>query len=146
MDPSRITQIAQTIHTQLPDIWSIYVYGSQASNKALPESDLDVAVLGGQKISSLKLSETAQSTGISLQTQIDLVDLRSVPTDLQAQIVFKGKRTLFAEGKGRAHSDLDLAYDGENLDPEVVQTMCQKIENLHTVRSVDLQRVDVAVA
>ena len=55
----------------------------------------------------------------------------------------------FAEGKGRAHSDLDLAYDGENLDPEVVQKMHQKIENLHTVRSVDLvdlQRVDVAVA
>ena len=97
MDPSRITQIAQTIHTQLPDIWSIYVYGSQASNKALPESDLDVAVLGPEKISCLKLSETAQSTGILFQTQIDLVDLRSVPTDLQAQIVFKGKRTLFAE-------------------------------------------------
>ncbi|MDA7661738.1 nucleotidyltransferase domain-containing protein [Verrucomicrobia bacterium] len=97
MDPSRITQIAQTIHTQLPDIWSIYVYGSQASNKALPESDLDVAVLGPEKISCLKLSETAQSTGILFQTQIDLVDLRSVPTDLQAQIVFKGKRTLLAE-------------------------------------------------
>ena len=97
MDPSRITQIAQTIHNQLPDIWSIYVYGSQASNKALPESDLDVAVLGPEKISCLKLSETAQSTGISFQTQIDLVDLRSVPTDLQAQIVFKGKRTLLAE-------------------------------------------------
>ena len=97
MDPSRITQIAQTIHNQLPDIWSIYVYGSQASNKALPESDLDVAVLGPEKISCLKLSETAQSTGILLQTQIDLVDLRSVPTDLQAQIVFKGKRTFFVE-------------------------------------------------
>ncbi|MDA7628201.1 nucleotidyltransferase domain-containing protein [Verrucomicrobia bacterium] len=97
MDPSRITQIAQTIHNQLPDFWSIYVYGSQASNKALPESDLDVAVLGPEKISRLKLSETAQSTGISLQTQIDLVDLRSVPTDLQAQIVFKGKRTVLAE-------------------------------------------------
>ena len=97
MDPSRITQIAQTFHNQLPDIWSIYVYGSQASNKALPESDLDVAVLGSEKISRLKLDETAQSAGISLQTQIDLVDLRSVPTDLQAQIVFKGKRTLFAE-------------------------------------------------
>lgn len=97
MDPSRITQIAQTIHNQLPDIWSIYVYGSQASNMALPESDLDLAVLGPEKISRLKLDETAQSAGISLQTQIDLVDLRSVPTDLQAQIVFKGKRTLFAE-------------------------------------------------
>ena len=58
MDPSRITQIAQTIHNQLPDFWSIYVYGSQASNKALPESDLDVAVLGPEKISCLKLSET----------------------------------------------------------------------------------------
>jgi len=55
----------------------------------------------------------------------------------------------FAEGKGRAHSDLDLAYDGENLDPEVVHIMHQKIEDLHTVRSVDLvdlQRVDAAVA
>ena len=52
----------------------------------------------------------------------------------------------FAEGKGRAHSDLDLAYDGENLDPKVIHTMHQKIENLHTVRSVDLQRVDAAVA
>ena len=55
----------------------------------------------------------------------------------------------FAEGKGRAHSDLDLDYDGENLDPEVIHTMQQKIENLHTVRSVDLvdlQRVDAAVA
>jgi predicted nucleotidyltransferase len=55
----------------------------------------------------------------------------------------------FAEGKGRAHSDLDLAYDGGRLDPELVHTMHQKIENLHTVRSVDLvdlQRVDAAVA
>jgi len=55
----------------------------------------------------------------------------------------------FAEGKGRVHSDLDLAYDGENLDPELVHIMHQKIENLHTVRSVDLvdlQRVDAAVA
>lgn len=55
----------------------------------------------------------------------------------------------FVEGKGRAHSDLDLAYDGENLDPEVIHKMHQKIEDLHTVRSVDLvdlQRVDAAVA
>ena len=55
----------------------------------------------------------------------------------------------FAEGKGRAHSDLDLVYDGVDLDPEVIHTMQQKIENLHTVRSVDLvdlQRVDAAVA
>jgi hypothetical protein len=70
MDPSRLTQIAQTIHNQLPDIWSIYVYGSQASNKALPESDLDVAVLGPEKISCLKLSETAQSTGIPFRHRL----------------------------------------------------------------------------
>ena len=55
----------------------------------------------------------------------------------------------FAEGKGRAYSDLDLAYDGGRLDPEVIHTMHQTIENLYTVRSVDLvdlQRVDAAVA
>ncbi|MDB4691039.1 nucleotidyltransferase domain-containing protein [Verrucomicrobia bacterium] len=55
----------------------------------------------------------------------------------------------FAEGKGRAHSDLDLAYNGVGLDPEVIYTVHEEIENLHTVRSVDLvdlQRVDAAVA
>ena len=44
----------------------------------------------------------------------------------------------FAEGKGRAHSDLDLAYDGVGLDPEVIYTVHEEIENLHTVCSVDL--------
>ena len=78
-----------------------------------------------------------------------LEELEQVVHSLNNQgvnLIFFGS---FAEGKGRAHSDLDLAYDGVDLDREVINTIHQKIENLHTVRSVDLvdlQRVDAAVA
>ena len=63
----------------------------------MPESDLDIAVLGLERFPCLKMLEAAQSTGSSFRSQIDLVDVRSVPTDLQAQIVFKGKRMVFVQ-------------------------------------------------
>ena len=78
-----------------------------------------------------------------------LEELEQVVHSFQKQSVNLILFGSFAEGKGRVHSDLDLAYDGGRLDPEVIHTMHQKIENLHTVRSVDLvdlQRVDAAVA
>lgn len=95
MSPLRISNIISAIQKQIPSIWSAYVYGSQVSNEALPESDLDVAVLGPDKIPYMELLELAQLAASSSDFEVDLVDLRSVPTDLQAQIVSKGERSVF---------------------------------------------------
>ena len=95
MSPLRISNIISAIQKQIPSIWSAYVYGSQVSNEALPESDLDVAVLGPDKIPCMELLELAQLVACSSDFEVDLVDLRSVPTDLQAQIVSKGERSVF---------------------------------------------------
>ena len=45
----------------------------------------------------MQIFEVARSAESQFHTTIDLVDLRSVPTDLQAQIISKGKRTLVRE-------------------------------------------------
>jgi predicted nucleotidyltransferase len=97
MDPSRITQIIQRIKERIPAVWSIYLYGSQVTNEALPESDLDIALLGPERMPPSKVIELARSTEFEFRTAIDLVDLRAVPTDLQAQIISKGERTLVSE-------------------------------------------------
>ena len=95
MSTLRISNIISAIQKQIPSIWSAYVYGSQVSNEALPESDLDVAVLGPDKIPCMELLELAQLVACSSDFEVDLVDLRSVPTDLRAQIVSKGERSVF---------------------------------------------------
>ncbi|MDC0325443.1 nucleotidyltransferase domain-containing protein [bacterium] len=96
MNTSPITQIAQFLQKKLPGLWSIYFFGSQIAGGALSESDLDVAVLGPDEISCLELLELAQLAASSSDFEVDLVDLRSVPTDLQAQIVSKGKRMVIS--------------------------------------------------
>ncbi len=55
----------------------------------------------------------------------------------------------FAEGKGRPNSDVDLAFDVEYADDRTIKELHERIEDLHTVRSVDLvdlKRVDPGVA
>jgi len=109
MEPSWITQIPDRIQKQIPTVWSIYLYGSQVTNEALSESDLDIALLGPDRISALKIFEVARSAESQFHTTIDLVDLRSVPTDLQAQIISKGRRTLVREFN-RVEIFEDFAY------------------------------------
>ena len=55
----------------------------------------------------------------------------------------------FAAGNARPTSDLDLAYDSHSMSRESLRQLYSRIEDLHTIRSVDLvdlQKVDPEVA
>lgn len=55
----------------------------------------------------------------------------------------------FATGNARSTSDLDLAFDSQATTREGVRQLYDRIDDLHTVRSVDLvdlQKVDFEVA
>ena len=78
-----------------------------------------------------------------------LEELRQVVHLFEAQSVYLILFGSFAEGRGRSNSDLDLAYDGAKMDRKTIRQLHEEIENLHTVRSVDLvdlQKVDAKVA
>ncbi|MBT5925680.1 MAG: nucleotidyltransferase domain-containing protein, partial [Verrucomicrobia bacterium] len=78
-----------------------------------------------------------------------LEELRQLVSSFQNQGINLILFGSFAEGKGRSNSDLDLAYDGAKMDRVAICQLHEIIENLHTVRSVDLvdlQRVDAGIA
>jgi uncharacterized protein len=90
--PRPMGRLTSRVAEAIPDAQALYVFGSAAEGRLRADSDLDIAVLGPTPVESLRLFELAQSlTGIAGR-EVDLVDLRSVPLTLQAQIVGRGRR------------------------------------------------------
>ena len=62
-----LSTIAQTLKVKLPDLWAVYVFGSQIDGTANAQSDVDIAVLGPVVIVILLCMNTNNSTLIFCQ-------------------------------------------------------------------------------
>jgi predicted nucleotidyltransferase len=87
-----LSSFASKLDQELSFLWAVYLFGSHASNQAMPDSDVDLAVLGKSPYTAADLFNVSSNLAVMLKRNVDLVDLRAVPTDLQAQIVTKGQR------------------------------------------------------
>jgi predicted nucleotidyltransferase len=76
----------------LPDLIAAYVFGSQARQRATPQSDLDLAVLLPDPLPALSCWQLAQQLAAELKLDVDLLDLRRTSTVMQAQVVAYGER------------------------------------------------------
>ncbi len=76
----------------IDDLQGIYLFGSQASGRSRPDSDIDIAVLAKTKVDPVRRWEIAAECGIAIQRDIDLIDLRTATTVLQYQVITEGKR------------------------------------------------------
>ena len=85
--------ILATIRTQ-PGITLVILFGSLAVGKGRVESDLDLAVDAGRRLTASEkmalISELAARTG----RPVDLVDIRAIGEPLLGQILRHGKRIL----------------------------------------------------
>ena len=103
--------IVQRITATLPDVKGIYLFGSQATGCARPDSDYDVAVLcelpvgSGNKIFFRLQIELASLT----ESGVNLVDFRSLPIVMQFEVL-KGRRRLFC-----ADHDFCILFEAEIL-------------------------------
>ncbi|MCC7430704.1 nucleotidyltransferase domain-containing protein [bacterium] len=70
----------------------MYLFGSRAKGEETNESIWDLALLCEDKINPLKLYKNAQELACLLGSDVVLVDLKSVSTVFQFQIVSKGER------------------------------------------------------
>ena len=77
---------------KIPDIIGIYVYGSYATERQTSESDLDIAIYSKTLIDPVKLYEIAQEIASSINTDVDLIDLKDTSDILAFQIINEGKR------------------------------------------------------
>ena len=70
------------------------MYGSVAAGAAGPESDLDIAVTGRQRLSADQRMALVEALARSTGRPVDLVDLRDVHGPLLAEILRTGVRVL----------------------------------------------------
>lgn len=85
-------EVVDKLCASLPDVVAVYLFGSAASGKMHPESDIDMAVLADSPIDSERLWRLAQDISAILNIEVDLVDLRLASTVMRMQIVESGKR------------------------------------------------------
>ncbi|ALO35115.1 hypothetical protein CMT41_10590 [Colwellia sp. MT41] len=84
------TQLITALKQYFPDIKLLYLFGSHVSNQAHKNSDIDLAVLLANKISTVTRWEIQQELAVEFNVDVDLIDLLSASTVMQNEIVNKG--------------------------------------------------------
>ena len=89
-------RIIQTILEHYPSTQAVYLFGSQAAGEEWPESDVDIALLlppaEAKKIGSLLISDLRFNLETLLEKEVDLINLRRVPTVLQKEVIAADSR------------------------------------------------------
>ena len=115
--PNSITQ--QIAHTLAPheEIQLAFVFGSAAHGTLRPDSDVDVAVLAGEQLSTeLRLALMAELS-LALKREVDLVDLYGAWGLILRQVLTTG--TLVLKRPGTAHASLlkRMLLDQADMEP-----------------------------
>jgi predicted nucleotidyltransferase len=71
---------------------AVYLYGSAARDELREDSDIDLAFLGRSSPPVMDVIHAAGDLMGLVRREVDLVDLRTAPTVLRAQVVTKGRR------------------------------------------------------
>jgi predicted nucleotidyltransferase len=83
--------IIRTVLEYYPDTQAIYLFGSYGTEQEWPDSDVDIAVLlppeEAKKAGSLQMSDLRFDLESLLKKEVDLINLRRVPTVLQKEVV-----------------------------------------------------------
>lgn len=116
-----IAQVQSVLATH-PGIELAYVFGSVASGRARPDSDLDVAVQSSQPLDSAMRMQLIEEFALATGRPVDLIDLHTVGEPLLGQILKHGQRIV---GSNTLHAEL-LArhvYAMEDFMPYVTRML-----------------------
>ena len=75
------------LHTSVPDLIAVYLFGSVARGDANRKSDVDLAVLARRPISSTLRFELERRLEEKLRHSVDLIDLRKASAVFRVQIL-----------------------------------------------------------
>ncbi len=84
--------VVTCIRARFADVLAIYAFGSQLTNVAGPDSDLDLAVLVAGYAEPIALWHAADELAGIAGCMVDLLDLRAATTVMQYQVISTGLR------------------------------------------------------
>lgn len=91
-------KLVDALVVALPDCLAIYRFGSWGTAAERPESDIDLAILPLQRLSSVFRWELAQRLASLAGRDVDLVDMQSASTVLRMQVLHQGERLYCRDG------------------------------------------------
>lgn len=110
MNPSLPTHdVLRSLQQRLPGLLAAYLFGSQATGRAGPASDVDLAVLLPGKADVLALWQAGEALAQALNRDVDLVDLRAASTVMQHQIITTGRRLWAADAQAALYESFILS-------------------------------------
>jgi len=89
--------IIDTLKDELPELQALYLFGSQNDGTATKKSDIDIAYLSKEKLSSLERWDISQKLASLLSLDVDLIELSTTNTIFRYQILSTAER-IYGEG------------------------------------------------
>lgn len=111
---------------------AIYLFGSQVTGSARPDSDIDLAVLLPSDRPELPIGERMALVGALEQLtdrQVDLVILNQAPLPLQFEIIHTGKILYEADVDARTTAEDIIVRDYLDLQPMYERSYRETIED-----------------
>ncbi len=75
----------------IPSLAGVYLFGSQATGTAGPDSDVDIAFFAGRALPQADLLRLREQVSAVLRHDVDLVDLAGASTIMQMQVLRDGR-------------------------------------------------------
>ncbi len=95
--PDRLALALDVLRGRIPGLAAVYLFGSVADGTDTPASDLDLAVLAARPLDATERFDVQEAVAARLRRDVDLVDLRSASTVMQARVVSTGRVVLDAD-------------------------------------------------
>lgn len=108
-----------------PHVRQALIFGSVASGRARPDSDLDIAVAADQALDSAEKTRLIQSLAVATGRPVDLIDLKVVGEPLLGQILKSGIRIL-GSNADQAELIRRHLFDTEDFLPYVTRLLRER--------------------
>lgn len=120
-----LTHLAEVLEQQ-PDIILAIAFGSLASGRERPESDLDIAVLADSPLGERRRSELIAMLARECGRPVDLVDLRTAGVPLRRSVLSGGRRLICRDNAAYAELLSRTATDSADFLPYRRRVMRQR--------------------
>lgn len=85
------------IRAALPEVVGVWLFGSHATGRVRPDSDIDLAVLARGPLDPVAVFDLGLELGVLARCDVDLIDLRHAPTVLRKEVTVNGRRVACAD-------------------------------------------------
>lgn len=126
-------EIIQTVLKHYPDTQAIYLFGSYGTGDEWTDSDMDIALLleckMAKKTGSLLMSDLRFELEALLEKEVDLINLRQVPTVLQKEVIAADRRIYQADKYAADEFDMLTISYYQKLNEERAEILEEILES-----------------